>query len=330
MRAERHLVPARRAGRWALVVVAALIVLAVVAPSGASARLLLGISDENAGIFTNQYYQKLGVQTARYITNYDAALKDPGATDAWMRAARADHTQIMVAFNPGAGNHCPSSPCSLPSAAQYTKAFLAFRKRYPYVRIYEPWNEINSTTQPTWTKPQAVVTYYAIVKKNCPGCTVLGGDIEDLVTPAKADFVNYIKALLAAYKKAHVATPKVWGIHNYEDVNYFHSSNTAEMLKLLPGQIWLTETGGISFFETSALKVLLPYSLTRQDKAIHWMMTLALRYPKRIARCYIYNLFDSPNPDGPNNRFDSALLNPDGTPREAWEALYVHYRGYFK
>jgi hypothetical protein len=306
----------------------ALITCAVLS-GGASARLIAGISDENGAVFSNPYFQILGARQARYITNYDSAVKNPGPTDAWMAAARADGTQIMVAFNPGYGTHCPSSPCTLPSAGQYTKAFLAFRKRYPYVKIYQPWNEVNSTTQPTWTKPQAVVTYYAIVKKYCKGCTVLGADIEDLVTPRKASYVVFIKALLAAFKQAHVATPQVWGIHNYEDVNYFHSANTVKMLKLLPGQIWLTETGGLAFFETGGLTVRLPYSVDRQNKATHWMMRLALRYPKRIGRLYIYNFLNG-GPPGPSNRFDSALLAPDGTPRLAWYALVAHYRAYFR
>jgi hypothetical protein len=311
----------------AAVVFAVLIASATMA-AGASARLQVGISDENGALFTNPYFTLLGVKTARYITNYDAALKDPADTDDWINAAKAAHVNVVVAFNPGYGDNCPNKPCSLPTASQYTKAFVAFHKRYPYVKIYQPWNEVNSTTQPTWTKPQAVVTYYSIVKKYCKGCTVLGADIEDLTTPHKADYVVYIKALLADFKKAHVATPKLWGIHNYEDVNYFHSTNTAKMLKLLPGQIWLTETGGIAFFETGALKIVLHYNLERQDKATHWMMKLALRYPKRIARLYIYNFFNG-GPPGSNNRFDSSLLDGTGAPRQAYDVLYYDYKKYF-
>jgi hypothetical protein len=310
-------------------VVCSVLIACAALSASAGAQLKAGISDENGSIFTNPYFQLLGVKQARYITNYDAALKNPTQTDSWMAAARAAGEQILVAFNPGYGTHCPSSPCTLPSASQYTKAFLAFHKRYPFVKIYQPWNEVNSTTQPTWTNPAAVVKYYAIVKKNCKGCTVLGADIEDLVTPHKADYPVYIKALLAAFKKAKVATPKVWGIHNYEDVNYFHSSNTVAMMKLLPGQIWLTETGGIAFFETSALKVLLPYNLTRQDQATNWMMKLALRYPKRITRLYIYNFLDGTIPPGPSNRFDSSLMAPDKTPRTAYWALIAHWKKYF-
>jgi hypothetical protein len=314
--------------RLSAAVIAVLIASAVLSTT-AGARLLLGISDESPAAFTNQYFTALNVKTARFITSYDSALKAPAGVDAWMAAARTAGEQIVVAFNPGVGQHCPSSPCSLPSAAQYTKAFKAFQARYPDVKIYQPWNEVNSVTQPTWTNPMAVVTYYAIVKKYCHGCTVLGADIEDVTTPHNANFVVYIGHLLADFKKAHVAVPKLWGMHNYEDVNYFHSADTAKVLKLLPGQIWLTETGGIAFFETGALKVLLPYDTTRQENATKWMMTLALRYPTRIARVYIYNFLNG-GPPGPTNRFDSSLLGPDGTPRLAWYALYAHYLKYFQ
>jgi hypothetical protein len=289
--------------------------------TGASARLVVGISDENGAVFTNPYFQALHARQARYITNYDSALRNPGPTDAWMAAARTAGAQVMVAFNPGSGG--------LPSVSQYTKAFLAFHKRYPFVKIYQPWNEVNSTTQPTWKKPQMVVSYYSAIKRNCKGCTVLGADIEDLVTPRQASYPVYIKTLLADFRKAHVPTPKVWGIHNYEDVNYFHSTNTVKMLKLLPGQLWLTETGGLAFFETSGGNVHLSYSLSRQDRATNWMMKLALRYPKRIGRVYIYNFLNG-GPPGAGNRFDSALLGTDGLPRPAWKALFVHWRGYFR
>jgi len=308
-------------------VVAAALIASTALSASASARLLLGIGDESATAFTNPYFKALGVKRTRLVTSYNQALVAPTSVDLWMAAAHATGEQIVVAFNPGVGDKCPSRPCSLPSASQYQKAFLAFHKRYPFVTIYQPWNEVNSTTQPTWTNPQAVVTYYSIVKKYCKGCTVLGADIEDVVTPRKASYPVYIKTLLADFVKAHVPIPQLWGLHNYEDVNYFHSTDTAAILKLLPGQIWMTETGGIAFFETGALTVKLPYSLTRQNKATEWLMTLALRYPKRIARVYIYNFLNG-GPPGPGNRFDSSLLGPGNIPRPAYVTLYVKYRKY--
>jgi len=310
-------------------VVAAVLIACAALSASARARLLLGIGDESPAAFTNPYFKFLGVKRTRLVTSYDSALSASTAPDAWRAAAQAAGEQIVVAFGPGVGQRCPDSPCSLPSASRYKRAFLAFHHRYPNVKIYQPWNEVNSTTEPTWRKPQDVVTYYAIVKKHCNRCTVLGADIEDVVTPRKASYPVYIKQLLADFKKAHVAIPKVWGLHNYEDVNFFHATDTAKILKLLPGQVWLTETGGIAFFETGALKVLLPYNETRQAKATDWLMKLALRYPKRIPRVYIYN-FISSGTAGPSNRFDSSLLGTNGLPRLAWYALAVHDLKYFK
>ena len=42
--------------------------------------------------------------------------------------------------------------------------------------------------------------------------------------------------------------PKIWGLHDYSDVNRFESWRTAEIDRALGGQVWLTETGGIVQF----------------------------------------------------------------------------------
>jgi len=303
--------------------------IAMIASASASAQLQVGIGDEGASLFANPYFQQLGVKRTRLITPYNVAVVSPTADDAWLIGAAIAHQQILVAFNPAAGSKCPGSPCNAPSASQFKTAFLAFHKRYPFVKAFQPWNEINSLTQPTHARPDLVVAYYAIVKKYCgSGCTVTGGDIEDLVkgpgVPSSIDEVNYSKALLKAYKKAHVPTPQIWGLHNYVDVNYHKSSGTKNALATLPGQIWLTETGGLAEFTLSSGKVRLPFSLSRQANATTWMMKLALSN-KRIARVYEYDFFYAPM-----NRFDSSLLADGGAPRAAYYVLLHHYAKYFK
>jgi hypothetical protein len=300
---------------------------AALAASSASAQLRIGIGDESASLFSNQWFNALGVSQTRLITPYNVALASPSADDEWMTAAYLDKQQIVVAFNPASSSRCPGSPCVAPSAPQYTKAFAAFHKRYPFVKMFQPWNEINSLTQPTHSNPALVVTYYKIVKRLCSACTVTGGDIEDLVkgpgVPAAIDEVNYSKALLAAYKRAHVATPQVWGLHNYVDVNYTRSTGTRNALATLPGQLWLSETGGIAKFVLSSGKVRLKYDLNRQASATKWMMQLALSN-RRITRIFEYDMFYAPA-----NRFDSSLLGPDGSPRKAYYVLQAHYLKYF-
>ncbi len=289
----------------------------------ASAQLQLGIGDESPAVFSNPAFLNLGVKRVRLIVPYNVARSNSSAaaTDAWMAGAFFDHEQVAVAFNPAAGSGCPGPPCVLPSSSQFTKAFLAFHKRYPAVKVFQPWNEVNSLTQPTQAHPQAVVSFYSIVKQNCRGCTVLGADLEDLTTPHQSDEVVYAKELLADFKKAHVATPQIWGLHNYVDTNYFTDSGTASALKTLPGQIWLTETGGIAQFILSSGKVRLKYDLARQAKATKWLMHLATS-SRRITRAYIYD-FMYANVAG--ERFDSSLMGPGQIPRDAYYVLAAHY-----
>jgi hypothetical protein len=301
----------------------------LIACGGASARLLMGVGDESPAVFSNPYFKALGVKRTRLITPYDIALSNPSADTPWMTAAALAGEEIVVAFNPASGSHCPGSPCKLPSSSQYTKAFKAFHKAYPFVKIFQPWNEVNSITQPTARHPEAVVLYYSIVKKYCHGCTVLGADIEDLkpgagVVPG-GDEVTYAKTLLRAYRAAHVPTPKLWGLHNYVDVNYFTTTGTTAALRTLPGQIWLTETGGIYKFVLSSGKVRLKPSGSRMSKATKWMMKLA-QSNRRIARIYIYDMLYN---NAATQRFDSSLLGAGGVPRTAYYALLAHYKSYF-
>jgi hypothetical protein len=297
--------------------------------TSSAAALVVGIGDESPAAFTNTWFQQLGVQRTRLITPYDTALVAGPAskTDTWMASAQAAHEEIVVALSSAVGSGCPGQPCKPASARQFTTAFKAFHKRWPLVHIFQPANEVNSITEATAFHPEAVVTYYQIVKKYCHGCTVVGADLEDLSYPTgplkKLDMVRYIKVLLKDFHKAHVATPHLWGMHNYVDVNYFHSTGTTAALKALPGEIWLTETGGIAKFVLSSGKTKLPYSTMRQTRATNWMMQLALAH-KRITRIYIYDLFYAPI-----NRFDSSLLGSGQVPRGAYYTLLHHWKSYF-
>jgi hypothetical protein len=289
------------------------------------------VGDESPLAFSNPWFKKLGVKRTRLFTPYDVALYSPAKqyrTALWLASAEAAGQEVVVAFNPTSGSGCPGQPCKLPTKSQYATAFKAFHSKWPNVHIFQPWNEVNSLTQPTSGHPEAVVTFYSVVKQNCPGCTVLGADLEDLKkgpgVPANIDLVNYSTALLRAYKKAHVATPQLWGLHNYVDVNYFTASGTSSALRVLPGKLWLTETGGIAKFTLTSGKVRLARDLKRQAKATTQMMKLALRNKSRIARVYQYDLFF-----GPGNRFDSSLLDGNGKPRPAYNVLLNSYSQYF-
>jgi hypothetical protein len=88
------------------------------------------------------------------------------------------------------------------------------------------------------------------------------------------------------------------------------------MLSLVPGEIWLTEAGGIVAFTTADGRVALPDDENRAARAIRFLFRLASLSP-RITRIYIYQW----TIDFQGNRFDAGLLGPDGKPRPALQAI---------
>ena len=53
---------------------------------------------------------------------------------------------------------------------------------------------------------------------------------------------RYLGDVQAAHAKG---SPRLWGLHNYGDVNRRRTTFTKLMLRSVPGEVWLTETGGI-------------------------------------------------------------------------------------
>jgi hypothetical protein len=297
--------------------------LVLLAPAAGSAYVV-GLGDQSPTLFSNPYLQQLGVKRTRLITSYDAVFHERAALDAWLGAARAAHMDVVVAFNPPAWMKCPnlghSHNCRLVSSGSYKAAFRAFRRRYPWVRTFQPWNEVNNVTQPTAHKPAALVTYYAIVRKYCRGCTVLGADIQDL-----PNMVSYTKQVLAAFRRAHVATPRLWGVHNYTDTNRFvpdRASSMRKLVALLPGKLWITETGGLFRFQPQGSRQTFRPDVNRQKRAMAAIFKQADRYRRKIDRVYLYQWFAS----SPTNRWDSGILDAHGLPRPVFAVLLAHQR----
>jgi len=300
---------------------------AALAAPATSGAYVVGIADQNPAFFDNAYLQQLAPIRTRYITPYDSVFKDRKTVDAWMDAARDAGMEVVVAFNPPEGMRCPNigraRGCRPVSGAAFKRAFLAFRKRYPQVRIYQPWNEVNNLTQPTARYPEAVVTYYQIVKANCPGCTVLGADLQDL-----PNLVSYGTRVLETFRRRRIRTPQVWGLHNYTDINRFikdRNSSLRRASRLLPGKIWLTETAGLFRFQPQNARQSFRPDLNRQARAMAAIFKQGSLYRNKVARIYLYQWFASP----PTNRWDSAVLDNHGQPRPVYSVL-ERYRVYFR
>ena len=57
---------------------------------------------------------------------------------------------------------------------------------------------------------------------------------------------------------------RIWGLHNYKDVNRHQSKGLTNVLKTVPGEVWLTETGGITTFAARLQDVVLARRVRHQ------------------------------------------------------------------
>jgi hypothetical protein len=194
-----------------------------------------------------------------------------------------------------------------------------FADRYPWVRTYSAWNEVNHVSQPTFASPRLAVRYYRVMRREGRrrGFRVLAADMLDT-----ANMHRYLRAFL----RRAPGRPRLWGLHNYQDVNDRTSADTRRMLRTVPGEVWMTEVNGIvRFGDYPEYR----YSESRAASRVRWMLRLAARYDgrrrgfrSRIARVYIHRWFGGPQ----GARFDSGLVDRDGTPRLAYFTLQRRLR----
>jgi hypothetical protein len=295
----------------------ALLATLVLVPS-AEAKYRVGVGDQSAAMFDSPRWQSLKLKRTRYLVPWDW-YKSPAQvseTTGFMNRARAARQQVLVTFTARRGcwngrRYSRSRACRAPSAKAYRKAFGRFDNRFPWVRTYSAWNEVNHASQPTHRKPRLAVRYYEVLRKQTRKrkFKVMAADVLDT-----SNMSRYLRSFLRKAK----GSPRLWGLHNYQDVNYKTSRDTRRMLALVPGQVWLTETGGITKFGR------LKYSPSRAANRTKWMFKLANRYDSRkrgmrskITQLYVYCWWGVER----GARFDAGLVNPDGSPRKAYRVF---------
>jgi hypothetical protein len=173
------------------------------------------------------------------------------------------------------------------------------------VKTYSPWNEENHVSQPTSKSPKTAASYYSAMRSACGShCTVMAADVLD-----QSNVTSWLKSFL---RYSH-GRGTIWGLHNYKDVNRHQSKGLTNVLKTVPGQVWLTETGGITTFVPD-----FPTNNARAASATKYMFQLADKYDSqkhgyrsKLTRLYVYRWF------GESGTWDSGLVNPDGSPRPA-------------
>ena len=269
-------------------------------PEAAAPRsFVVGIGEQGSAMFADQRFRDLGIEHARLVVPYDAVARriERELTDLWLAEAARAGVEPFITFG-----HSRAVPEKLPSVGEFRAAFRAFRERYPAVKVYAPWNEINHASQPTARAPRRAAEFYNVVKADCADCTVLAGDVLD-----QRGMTGYVRR----YQRHLDGEPAIWGLHNYADTNRFRTSGLRDLLRTVKGDIWLTETGGIVKFGRN-----FPRDEQRAARSIAYAFKLA-RDNERVKRVYLYNWTGAK----PTDRFDSGLIAPDGTARPGFDAL---------
>ena len=295
-----------------IVPLALLIAIAVAAPANAAYKV--GLSEQSPGVFSDSAWQSLKLKRVRYIVPWDV-LKDPTQTavaDQYLKAAQANKQEVLLSFSAHQGcfvngKYSKSKACRPPSASAYKAEFLKFKRAYPFIKNYSVWNEINHVSQPTAKSPKRAAGYYNAIRGSCRGCKIMAADVLD-----QSNMVSYLKQFLRSAK----GNPRLWGLHNYKDVNRNRTTGLRGILKTVPGEVWLTETGGIV-----KLQPQFKFNLNRAATATRFMFKIADQFDSRrsgnrskMTRLYVYRWFGEPA----SSRFDAGLTDVNGAPRKAF------------
>jgi hypothetical protein len=287
------------------------LLLAVLAVLGASAPAAqaavsaptIAIADQKPGMFDDPLFADLGVRHARYVVPWDAMYGGFQREElfAWLRAARAAGVTPLLSFG---HSRRPGREKLTPSPKALQREFRRIRINFPWVTEWVTWNEPNHCSQPLCHRPELAARYFDAITRACRSCTILGAEVLDMPN---------MRSWVRRFRAAATNEPKAWGLHNYIDANRFGTKGTRRLLAATRGQVWFTETGGI-VNRTSRAKIPFDESPRHAANATRWVFDRLAPLSSRIRRVYLYHW----DPAGPRDSWDSALLNRQGQPREAF------------
>jgi hypothetical protein len=281
---------------------------------------LTGIGEESDDMFSSKLWGQLHTRIVRFIVPYDAVAHSYSLDQAklWIHEAEAHRQQVLVAFY-----HSEYSPLRLPSVAIYKRDVARFVKLFPHVRQYQSWDEANRGYIPHYlASPSAIAAakYYQALIRVCHRCTVVGLDVLDQYNISGT--LRYISEFKREIGKLRTIMPRIWGLHNYSDVNRFQSWRTGDLIRAFGrGQVWLTETGGIVQFG-GAFPNRHGSGLTRAARVLGYMFAVAGSHA-RIKRLYIYDWLGGNS----HTRFDAGLMNAHSQPRPGYVVVCRHLHG---
>src|SRR5438552_4009777 len=132
-----------------------------------------------------------------------------------------------------------------------------------------------------WKRPDMAASFYNAGTKVCPRSNIVAGDVLDTgnMTSWVRRFMQYTRV-----------RPRIWGLHNYHDANSFSPEGTQRLLRLVKGQIWFTETGGLVRFRVRVRGRIQDrnYGIKHAALATRYVLNLSRMSPP-ITRIYQYH-----------------------------------------
>ncbi len=306
----------KRMSRVMVSIVCAIAFAAAVPVASASASVLIGIGDQNPGMFSDPRFAALGIKTARDIVPWDIVTRradrgDLAAFRAWLKAAEQAHVSPLISF--GADFTNPAANY-VPTLGQYKKAVKAFLKDFPQIKTYTAWNEPDFSYRKLAREPTLAANYFNALYEMCRHCTVLAGDVYLPATGAKtiSGAVATLGPWLHAYIKGLHHKPAGWALHDYTEIRAHNTSQLRVLLSMTKGPVWLDETAGVLRRGHWQYK---NQSAAAAAKDEQYLLSLTGRY-HRIARIYHYEWGANPSAG-----WDSALIGPNNRPRPAYNVL---------
>lgn len=294
---------ARRLG----VLLAAFGALIAFAAAPAASAATFGYGDNRPDLFTDARWQSLPLKDVRRTVDWDIQSKTDKQVDldTWMNVAKAAGARPLLAidrsWSPGQGK-------KKPSVAQYTSLIKWLKSRYPWWNRLTPWNEANYILQPTVRNPKLAFQYWQAAKKACSGCIVTS---PALLANGSGVSTKFIPEFLKLAK----GKVKTWAIHVYGDQNRLSDKGLKQLEKQLKGTLWVTETAAwVKFGDSPKWK----YDETRATKVLDYIFKTAKKH-KRVKLWYLWQWKGDPNPK--QVRWDSGVLNADGTERKNYASL---------